>query len=71
MFKGDGHQLVNRRFIQREGEEFNHLARGLDELMVARLQVERMFMMELRSPPLKCGPAPHISRRDARQPVNH
>ena len=71
VFKGDGHQSVNRRFVKRKGKELNHLARGLDQSLVARLQPERSFMVELRPSPLKRGPAPLIARCNLRQPVPH
>ena len=71
MLQRNGHQPVDGRLVEREREQFNHPAGGLDESLVPGLKLERAFVMELRSSPLKRGPTPLIVRCDARQPVDH
>ena len=71
MLQRNGHQPVDGRLVEREREQFNHPARGLNESLVARLKLERAFVMKLRPSTLKCGPSPFIVRCDARQPVGH
>ena len=71
MVQCNGHQPVHRRLVECEREKFNHPAGGLNESLVARLKLERAFVMKLRPSTLKRGPPPFVVRCDACQPVDH